>query len=112
MIKESSDRDFSKLSPTIKRYKCQGYGHVAATCPTPVKVAQVRELPVTNPEPLPPLLQTQPSSLPLLSTPTVIVYFDRRLLPPLLLTPSPVIAELIEVLSEDLPIKPPLMRET
>ena len=51
LIKESSDRDYSKLSPTIKCYKCQGYEHVAANCPAPVKVAKVREPPVTNIEP-------------------------------------------------------------
>ena len=41
VIKESSDRDYSKLSLTIKCYMCQGYEHVGANCPTPVKVAQV-----------------------------------------------------------------------
>ena len=101
VIKESSDRDYSKLSPTIKCYKCQGYGHVAANCPTPVKVHQVREPPVTNSELLPPLLSTPPSPLPLLSTPTVIVCFDRRPLPLLLPTPSPVITEIVDVLSEE-----------
>ena len=38
VIKESSDKDYSNLSPMIKCYKCQGYWHVAANCPTPVKV--------------------------------------------------------------------------
>ena len=60
VVKESSDRDFSKFSLMIKCYKCQDYEHVAANCPTPVKVAQVREPPVTNSEPLPPLLPTPP----------------------------------------------------
>jgi len=102
MIKESRDRDYSKLSPTIKCYKCQGYGHVAANCPTPVKAPQVREPPVTNSEPLPPLLPTSPSSLPLLLTPTVIVCSGHQHLPPLLLTPTPMITELVDVLSEEL----------
>jgi len=101
VIKESSDRDYSKLSLTIKCYKCQGYGHVAANCPTPIKVAHVREPPLTNSEPLPPLLPTPPSSLSLLSTPTVIVCYGRQHLPPLLPTPTPMITELVDVLSEE-----------
>ena len=32
------DKEFSKLTPIIKCYKCQGYGHVAANCPTLVKI--------------------------------------------------------------------------
>ena len=35
------DREFSKLTLIIKYYKCQGYGHVAANYPTPVKIALV-----------------------------------------------------------------------
>ena len=101
VIKESSDRDYSKLSPTIKCYKCQGYGHVAANCPTLIKVAQVRKPPVINSEPLPLLLPTPPSPLYLLSTPTVIVCSDRQHLPPLLPTPTPMITELVDVLSEE-----------
>ena len=38
---KDTDREFSKLTPIIKCYKCQGYGHVAANCPTPVKIALV-----------------------------------------------------------------------
>ena len=104
VIKEPSDRDYSKLSPTIKCYKCQGYGRVVVNYPTPVKVPQVREPPVIHSEPLPPLLPTPPSPLPLLSTHTVIVCSDRHL-PPLLPTPTPMITELIDVLSEE-PICP------
>ena len=35
------DREFSQLTPTIKCYKCQEYGHVAANCPSPIKIALV-----------------------------------------------------------------------
>ena len=35
MIKEFSNRDFSKLSPTIKCYNCQEYKKVAANYPSP-----------------------------------------------------------------------------
>jgi len=104
VIKESSDRDYSKLSLTIKCYKCQGYGHVAANYLTIVKVAEVRE-PVTNSEPLPPLLPKPPSPLPLLSTPTVIVCSGRQHLLPLLPTSIPMITKLVDVLSEE-PIYP------
>ena len=43
----STKNDFSKLSPIIKCYKCQGYGHVAANCPTPFRVV-IDKLPVTE----------------------------------------------------------------
>jgi len=39
------DKEFSKLTPTIKCYKCQGYGHVTANCASPVKIALVNEVP-------------------------------------------------------------------
>jgi len=39
------DKEFSKLTPIIKCYKCQGYGHVAANCPTPVKIALINGKP-------------------------------------------------------------------
>jgi len=39
------DREFSKLTLIIKCYKCQGYGHVAANCPTQVKITLVNEKP-------------------------------------------------------------------
>ena len=38
---KDTDREFSKLAPAIKCYKCQGYGHVAANYPTPVKIALI-----------------------------------------------------------------------
>ena len=60
----------------------------------------------------PPLLSAPPSPLSLQYTHTVIVCSDRRALPRLLLTPSPVIMELIEALSKDLPYMPPLTRDT
>jgi hypothetical protein len=44
---KNTDKDFSKLSPIIKCYKCQGYGHVAANCPTPFRVA-IDKLPATE----------------------------------------------------------------
>ena len=88
------EKDFSKLSPIIKCYKCQVYGHVAANCPDPVKIAKVREPPVTNSEPLPPLLPIPPSSLPPLDiivpySSTTLVGSCCQPLPPLLSTPSP-----------------------
>ena len=36
-----------------------------------------------------------------MSTPTVIVYYGRQHLPPLLPTPTPMITELVDVLSEE-----------
>jgi len=39
---------FSKISPTIKCYKCHGYGHVAVNCSSLVKIFINKELPVTN----------------------------------------------------------------
>jgi hypothetical protein len=44
---KSTEKDFSKLSPIIKCYKCQGYGHVAANCPTPFRVA-IDKMPATE----------------------------------------------------------------
>jgi len=57
------------------------------------------------------LLPTPLFSLPLLSA-TVIVCSGRQLLPPLLPTPSLVIAELVDALSEDLSDKLSLTRDT
>ena len=39
------EMDFFKISPTIKCYKYQGYGHFAANCPSLVKVAINKKLP-------------------------------------------------------------------
>ena len=39
------DKEFSKLTATIKCYKCKGYGHVAANCPTPVKISLINGKP-------------------------------------------------------------------
>jgi len=77
---QNTKRDFSTLRPAIQYYNCQSYGHVAANYSSPVKVARIRELSVTNPKPLPPLLPT----------PTVIVFSACQPLPPLLPTPSPI----------------------
>jgi len=77
---QNTKRDFSTLRPAIQCYTCQGYGHVVANCPSSVKVAKVRKLPVTNPEPCPSLL----------STPYWVVCSDRQPLPPLLSTSTPV----------------------
>ena len=76
------DQVFKSTSyhPTIQGNKCQGYGHIAVNCPTPVKVTKVKKPPVTNPEPLPPLLPT----------PSVVICSDRQHLSPLLPTSSPV----------------------
>ena len=35
----NTEEDFSKIRPTTKCYKYQGYGHVAANCPNPFKIA-------------------------------------------------------------------------
>ncbi|XP_020258176.1 uncharacterized protein LOC109834550 [Asparagus officinalis] len=43
---KGTERNFSKVSSTTKCYKCQGYGHVAANCPSPVKIAIVNGEPV------------------------------------------------------------------
>src|SRR3954471_1099519 len=47
---KNDDKDFTKLSPIIKCYKCQGYGHVAAICTTIVKIAPI-DIPLDNPKP-------------------------------------------------------------
>ena len=36
---KNTKKDFFTLSPIIKCYNCQGYGHVAANYPTPFKIA-------------------------------------------------------------------------
>ena len=76
---QNTKRDFSTLRFAIQCYNCQGYGYIAANGSSSVKVTKVRELPVINPEPLPPLL-----SIP------IVVCSDRQPLPPLLPTLSPV----------------------
>ncbi|XP_020257552.1 uncharacterized protein LOC109834065 [Asparagus officinalis] len=43
---KGTERNFSKISSTTKCYKCQGYGHVAANCPSPVKIAIVIREPI------------------------------------------------------------------
>jgi len=47
---KSTERDFFKTNLTIKYYKCQVYGHVAANCPSLVKVIIDKKLLVTNSE--------------------------------------------------------------
>ena len=46
---KNTERDFSKLRFAIQCNKCQGYWHVAAICPSPIKV-NIDELPVTESE--------------------------------------------------------------
>jgi len=65
--------------PAIQYNKCQGYRHVTANCPSPVKVTKVKESPITYPEPLPALLRT-----------SIVVVCSGRLPLPLLSTPIPV----------------------
>jgi len=114
-IKEKSDnnesknteKDFSKISPTIKCYKCQGYGHVA-NCPSKFKIVindrnpieapklagtifskvtvVIKEFTVTCLFSSPGLLPTPPS---LLLTPAVVPHFGHQSFPLLLPTPSP-----------------------
>ena len=47
---KNDDKDFTKLSPIIKCYKCQGYGHVAEICTNIVKIAPT-DIPLDNSEP-------------------------------------------------------------
>jgi len=42
------ERDFSTLSLIIKCYKYQGYGHVVANCPSPIRVV-IDKPPITKP---------------------------------------------------------------
>ena len=42
---KDTDKEISKLTLTIKCYKCQGYGHVAANCSSPVKITLVNWVP-------------------------------------------------------------------
>ncbi|XP_072987259.1 uncharacterized protein [Typha latifolia] len=37
------EKDFSKINPRVKCYKCQGYGHVAANCASPYKISLIEE---------------------------------------------------------------------
>ena len=103
-VKEKSDnkkrknieKDFFKITPTTKCYKCQGYGHVAANCPSSFKIAIngvfieapkpdstislkvtpiIKEFTVNYTFPLPVLLSTPRSPPLLLPTPTIITCF-------------------------------------
>ena len=107
---KNAENDFSKISFTTKCYKCQGYGHVAANCPSPFKIVindrvlikasksdsivslkathVIKKFTVTCHFDFPALLPTPPSLPPLLPTPTIVTCFGYQLLPPLLLTPS------------------------
>ena len=100
MIKVFSDRDFSKLSTTIKCYKCQGYRHVAAKYPSTFKIAitdgvpieapkpdstislkvthAIKEFTITRPLLFPALLSTPPSLPPLLPISIVVTCFDHQ----------------------------------
>ena len=51
VIKEFSDREFSKVSLTIKFYRCQDYGHIAVNYSSSMKVAKVTEPSVTSKTP-------------------------------------------------------------
>ena len=47
---KSIEKVFSKVSPTAKCYKCQGYGHIVANCSNPVKTTFVNGVPVAESE--------------------------------------------------------------
>ena len=107
---KNAGKNFSKI-PKTKCYKCKGYGHVVANCPSPFKIdindgvlieahksdntisskvnPVIKEFIDTRPFPSSALLPTPPSPPPLLLTPVVVSYFSYQLLPPLLATPSP-----------------------
>ena len=36
---KNTEKDFFKIYPTTKCYKCQGYGYIAANYPSPFKIA-------------------------------------------------------------------------
>jgi len=40
----------SKVSPTIKCYKCQEYRHIVANYPSPIRITIIGETPIDNPE--------------------------------------------------------------
>jgi len=42
---KDTDNEFSKLTPTITCYKCQGYDHVATNCSSLVKIVLVNGMP-------------------------------------------------------------------
>ena len=42
---KDTDNEFSKLTPTIKCYKCQGYDHVVTNCSSLVKITLVNGVP-------------------------------------------------------------------
>jgi len=48
---KDTKRDFSKISPTFKCYKCQSYGHVAANCPSPFKITINDRVSIETPKP-------------------------------------------------------------
>jgi len=48
---KNTERDFSTLSRIIKCYNCQGYGHVAANCPIPFKIAIIDKVFIEAPKP-------------------------------------------------------------
>ena len=43
--------DSSRVSSTTKCYKCQGYGHLAASCPSLVKITIIDRIPTEATEP-------------------------------------------------------------
>ena len=53
---KNTERDFSTLIPIIKCYNSQGYGHIAANCLTPFKIAIINRVSIkaSKPEALSP----------------------------------------------------------
>ena len=44
------EKEFTKVSPTTKYYKCQGYRHIVANCSNPIKITFVNGVPVAESE--------------------------------------------------------------
>ena len=120
---KNTERDFSTFSPIIKCYNFKDYRHVATNCLIPFNIATVDRVPIEPPKPdsiispkITPLLKefsvVPPAAMAIVlfvATITIIhLFLSLTLLP----APSPVITELVDVPSEDLPGKLPLSRDT
>ena len=46
---KNTEKDFFKISPITKCYKCQGYGHVDANCPSLFKITINNRVPIETP---------------------------------------------------------------
>ena len=62
-IGKSIEKDFSKVSPTMKCYMRQVYGHVTANCSSPVKIVIINGMPIAEPEPESDVFTYQPDKV-------------------------------------------------